>query len=205
MKLIIARSDEDKRICHQMRYKIMGEDLGWINTSDYDLPEERDEYDESQSVPFLVKSNDGSPIGTARLIVEGVIPLPIKKHFRLYPSDVIEKQHGRITGCAEGSRFIVLSHDGCRPHAITNLICAGLIEECLRMGLSHMFVSFDYKVFRLFRMLGYPLFQIGEPAFYLGSKTVPTILSLDNYLVSSAHQGDDDSAHALHDNREKRK
>ena len=107
MKVIIATSDREKRICYQMRYKVMCEELGWMEQQNTSIPEETDEYDEIQSLSLLVVDDSGNPSGTARIIQEGEIPVPIDRHFELEPLNEIERKHGRIISKVEASRLVI--------------------------------------------------------------------------------------------------
>src|SRR3972149_3291418 len=126
----------------------------------------------------LAGDESGSPIGTSRLILPGGIPLPIEKHFELYPKEQLETHHGDMEYCVEVSRFVVPQNPFFNRHEITLMLCKKMIKTALAMGVTHMLVSADHRFFRLLRMLGFHLEEIGEPKFYLGSKTVPGILTL---------------------------
>jgi N-acyl-L-homoserine lactone synthetase len=177
MKVIIARSEEEKKLSYRLRFDMMCRELGWISTQNYAVPEERDEYDDRQSVPFLAVDDSGDPIGTARLILQGEIPLPIERHFKLYPKEMIEALHGEMECCVEVSRFIVPKNHMFKSHELSLMFYEAIIRECMAMGVTHLLASVDYRVFRLQRLLGCRFEEIGEPKFYMGSKTVPALLS----------------------------
>lgn len=177
MKTVIARTEEERGLCYRMRYDVMCRELGWIS-GDRATPEERDEYDLEQSIDFLALDDEGEPIGTSRLIVEGRLPLPIERHFMLVPRDEMEKAHGSIASAAEGSRFIVPRNTQYRRHEVSVSMCHALIARCIGLGITHMFVSADHKVFRLLRMIGFPLERVGESTHYMGSETVPSIIAM---------------------------
>lgn len=162
----------------------MCRDLGWLKAEDYGSCEEKDEYDDSQSLIFLALDDSGKAIGTSRLILQGELPFPIKRYFSLYEDGLIEALHGKIEKCVEGSRFVVPRHPLFRQHEITQFLYTAMIEECVSMGVTHMFASLDHRFFRLLRMLGLPMSEIGEPKFYMGSKTTPSILDIAPYYDS---------------------
>ena len=178
MKVIAAKTEEQKRTCYKMRYDVMCQELGWLS-QDSATPEERDEYDKTQSINFLVLDDNDNPIGTTRMIMEGDIPLPIEKHFNIDSREQMNMDHGRIILAAEGSRFIVPQNSEYRHHEVSVTMCNAIVEKSQELGVSHVFVSADHKVFRLLRMIGLPLKQIGEAKYYMGSKTVPSIFSPD--------------------------
>lgn len=160
----------------------MCRDLGWIPGGDCAEPEEKDEYDEAQSIAFLVTDEDGRAVGTARIIMPGDIPLPIERHFDLEPRERIEAAHGLIVRGGEISRFIVPVNGHFRRHEITCKLGIELIRALINAGASHAFISADYRFFRLLSMLGASFAPIGEPRFYMGSKTVPALARLGDLV-----------------------
>ena len=177
MKVVEAKTEEEKKTCYRMRYYVMCQELGWLS-QDSATPEERDEYDKTQSINFLALDDNNNPIGTTRMIMEGDIPLPIEIHFDIDSREQMNMDHGRILSAAEGSRFIVPENSGYRHHEVSVTMCNAIVAKSQDLGVSHIFVSADHKVFRLLRMIGFPLEQIGESKYYMGSKTVPSIVSI---------------------------
>ena len=161
---------------------MMCENLEWLPVNSYPAKEEQDEYDPGQSIIFLAKDMLDNCIGTARLILQGMLPFPIENHFDIYPKEYIEQIYGKLEHCVEVSRFIVPENLFLKNHEITLMLCKSMINMSFRMGVTHAFLSVDYRFFRLLKILGFQLDEIGEPAFYLGSRTVPAILPLENML-----------------------
>ena len=180
MRVIVAEGEEEKRLSYRLRFNTMCEDLGWLPVKDYAAQEEWDEYDVQQSMPFLATDASGSAIGTSRLILPGGIPFPVEKHFDLYPRELIEAIHGKMEFCVEVSRFVIPQNPFFKKHEITLTLCKAMIKRSIAMGVTHMFVSADHRFFRLLKIIGFHLTEIGEPKFYLGSKTIPGILPLWN-------------------------
>jgi len=178
MRVIIAKSEEEKRLSYRLRFDTMCQNLGWLPVENYATPEEWDEYDVKQSIIFLVVDDFGNTIGTSRIILPGDIPLPIERHFDLYPMDQIEKLHGKIEYGVEISRFIVPQNSTFKNHEITQMLCMAMLNTLLRMETSHAFISADYRFFRLLNILGIYFVYIGEPKIYMGSKTIPGITNL---------------------------
>jgi N-acyl-L-homoserine lactone synthetase len=174
IKVILASNEEEKKACYRMRYEMICQELGWIS-GDKVSPEERDEYDATQSISFLALDDDGNPIGTSRIILEGDMPFPIERHFKIDPRERIEEVHGKIISVVEASRFIVPNNNNFRHHEVSISMCQALIAKCLDLDISHIFISADYKFYRLTRMTGFPLAKIGEAIHYMGSMTVPSI------------------------------
>jgi N-acyl-L-homoserine lactone synthetase len=156
----------------------MCRDLGWLPVQDYAVPEEKDEYDAVQSIIFLGFDDDGAPAGTTRIIMPGAIPLPIERHFKLYPKELVESLYGKIVLGAEVSRFVVPHHHKYKKHEITRTLCMALLGKLLMMGASHAYISADHRFFRLLSMMGFSFVPIGEPKVYMGSKTIPAITNL---------------------------
>jgi N-acyl-L-homoserine lactone synthetase len=182
VKVIPAQKSEEKRKAYQLRYKMMCQELEWIPSAGLTDQEEHDVYDEEQSIIFLAEDKSGNCLGTSRLILPGKIKLPIEINFNLYPGEFIEKIHGELTYCVEVSRFVVPHNEAYKPHEITLMLCTEMIRTCMNMGVSHMLMSIDVRFFRLLKMLGYTLAEIGETKLYMGSKTTPGVLTLKNLL-----------------------
>lgn len=178
MKVILAGNEKEKQQSYQLRFDIMCQELGWLSTGDYAVPEEKDDYDEGQSMPFLALDESGIAVGTSRIILPGSILLPIERHFELYPRKHITTSHGELHYAVEISRFIVPGAAGSQNHEITLMLCMSILGTLMRMGASHAYVSADHRFFRLLRLLGIRFHQIGEPKFYMGSKTIPGITNL---------------------------
>lgn len=177
--MIVARNEEEKRLSYQLRFDVMCRDLGWLPPQDYAVPEEQDEYDIKQSIIFLALNESGNAIGSSRIILPGDIPLPVERHFELYPQIQIEAIHGKIEYAVEVSRFIVPQNPNFKKHEITLVLCISMIKKSITMGATHLLVSADYRFFRLLNILGFELAEIGNPEFYMGSKTVPGITNLN--------------------------
>ena len=178
VNVTVAETEEEKRPSYRLRFETMCRDLGWLPAQDYVVPEERDEYDAAQSIIFLAFDDDGSPVGTTRIIMPGDIPLPIEKYFELYPKELVESVHGKIVLGAEVSRFVVPHHQKYKKHEITQVLCMALLGKLLTKGASHAYISADHRFFRLLIMMGFNFSPIGEPKVYMGSKTIPAITNL---------------------------
>ena len=180
LRVLIAETEEEKRLSYRLRFDTMCEDLGWLPAQNYATPEESDEYDIVQSMIFLVIDDFSNAIGTSRLILPGEIPFPIEKHFILHPMEQIENTYGKIKYAMEVSRFIIPQNPAIKNHEITKMLCMEMLSMLLKMGATHAFISADYRFFRLLNILGFDFAQIGEPKIYMGSKTIPGITNLKN-------------------------
>ena len=178
MKVIIAEEEKDIRKSYRLRFDTMCRDLGWLSAGDYAVPEERDEYDAEQSIPFLAVDATGTAVGTSRIILPGELPLPVERNFVCYSRERIEEIHGDLTCAVEISRFIVSPAAPSQHHEITLQLCMAMLGRLIRMGASHAYVSADHRFFRLLRMLGIRFEPVGEAKFYMGSKTIPGITNL---------------------------
>ncbi len=178
MRVIVAKKEEEKRLSYRLRFDTMCQDLGWLPVENYGTPEERDEYDINQSMSFLALDTSGNAIGTARLILPGIMPLPIEKHFELYPRELIEAIYGKMEYTVEASRFIVPENHIFKNHEITIMLYKELIKMCMTMSVTHILASVDYRFFRLQKILGFQFTDVGKPQLYMGSKTIPCILSV---------------------------
>jgi len=160
----------------------MCQNLDWLPSEEYPSGEEQDEYDTRQSIIFMAFDLLGGCAGTSRLIIPGDLAFPIDTHFDLIDKKILEERYGRMDYCVEVSRFIVPDHLFLKHHEITLKLCKAMIMASIRMGVTHMLVSADYRFFRLLRMIGFHLSEIGEPKFYMGSKTIPGVLPLHDLL-----------------------
>lgn len=182
MKIILARKAEEKSLAYRLRFNVMCRDLRWLPLQDYPSGEEQDEYDAKQGITFLALDFLGNCAGTSRLIIPGEIPFPIKKHFEIRQKDLLDGYYGKMDYCVEVSRFIVPDHQFLKNHEITLKLCRTMIMKSIEMGVTHMLMSVDHRFFRLLKMLGFCLTEIGKPKFYMGSRTIPGVLPLANLL-----------------------
>jgi N-acyl-L-homoserine lactone synthetase len=157
---------------------MMCQELGWLPMQEYPFWIEKDEYDSMQSIAFLAKDMNDNVIGTSRLILKGDISLPVERHFELYPDQELKVILGDGSSYAEASRFIVPEHPSYKNHEITLALISRMIQMCEERDIAGMLMSADYRFYRLLRMLGLPLCQIGKPRVYLGSETIPGVLPL---------------------------
>jgi len=156
----------------------MCRDLEWLPLREYPSGEEQDEHDPKQSIMFLAVDILGNCAGTSRLIIPGDMPFPIDSHFELVSRDLLEANYGKMEHPVEVSCFIVPDHPFLKNHEITLRLCRAMIMASIKMGVTHMLMSIDQRFFRLLKMLGFHLAAIGEPKFYMGSRTIPGILPL---------------------------
>ena len=178
MRVIVATTPEEKNLSYQLRYKVYCQELDWLPAAGKASPAEHDEFDVSRSIIFLALGHSGEAVGTSRLILPGTSPLPIEEHFELHSNEDREHLHGKVLYGVEVSRFIVLKKTSIKEHQITLMLCKAMIKMCVASEVSHMFLSADQRFFRLLRMLGFNLHEIGRPRFFMGSKTVPGVLPL---------------------------
>lgn len=175
----MAENEKEKKQSYQLRFDIMCRELGWLAAGDYAVPEEKDEYDGGQSMPFLAVDESGAAVGTSSILLPGRIALPIEKYFEIYHRNYVTAWHGELHYAVEISRFIVPEAAGSQNHEITLMLCMSILGCLIRMGASHAYVSADHRFFRLLRLPGIRFDQIGEPKFYMGSKTIPGITNLE--------------------------
>jgi len=161
---------------------MMCQDLKWLSEMDYQVEEETDEYDKNQSIDFIAVDNSGDCIGTCRVILSGIVPLPIIKYFKISSREKLEKDYGSLQYCVEASRFIVPKNNFFNRHEITLALSREMINLGFHIGVTHVFLSLDYRFFRLLKILGFPINEIGETKLYMGSKTTPGVLALNNLL-----------------------
>ena len=182
--IIVKRveSEEEINALKKLRYKIYCEQLGWIKHDKYPDGIEQDAYD-NHSIHFGA-FKDGKAIGAIRLIKENPTVFPIHSICDLWDSENSKLKDSRTS---EISRLIVDTSIEKMPRSAITL---GLIKQLYyaskyHEGITHWYASFDVNVHRLIGILGFKFSPLGAPVYFMGSKTVPAILSkseLDAHL-----------------------
>ncbi|UCH82223.1 MAG: hypothetical protein JSW20_06200 [Nitrospiraceae bacterium] len=106
----------------------------------------------------------------------------IHGNFKTVPAKVLEAVHGTLEYCVEVSRFIVPENPFYKNHEITLRLCREMIKMSIKIGVTHAFLSIDHKFYRMLKILGFPITEIGKSKLYMGSVTTPGVLTLQDLL-----------------------
>jgi len=136
---------------------------------------------QADSVYFTAQSaTDGSVVGVTRLIFGKLEQLPTLLHFQTYDLEKARLQQLDAIRYAELSAFTKLpAHD----------VALGLIKTVFQyseqVGITHWICCVDERVYNYMnRVFKFPFRLIGEPKVYLGSRSIPCVLILDDILTT---------------------
>lgn len=143
--------------------------------------DEQDPY-QADSVYFTAQAAHTSDdvVGVTRLIFSKLDELPTFKNFKIYDLEKARLQQLESIRYAELSAFTKLpAHD----------VALGLIKTVFQyseqVGISHWICCVDERVYNYMnRVFKFPFRMIGEPKVYLGSKSIPCVLILDEILAT---------------------
>lgn len=153
---------------HHRRY----EEVGFLKKG------EKDEY-ESDSLYFIVQNRKTNEVvGTTRLIFKEIEKLPTFKHFFIYDLEKRKLSRLELGRYAEISAFTKLPQ-----HDVGLGLVRTVLQYSLRKGLTHWICCIDERVYNyMHRIFRFPFKVIGEPKVYLGSRTIPCSLHLEECL-----------------------
>ncbi|MCM3602210.1 hypothetical protein M3175_15820 [Robertmurraya korlensis] len=141
--------------------------------------ENEDDPYEGSSTYFVAQAAELKEIvGVTRLIFMKIDELPTIRHFNIYDIEKLKLSRLDKSKYAEISAFTKMpKHD----------VGLGLIKSVLQYsvgnGISHWVCCIDERVYNyMYRMFKFPFKVIGEPNVYLGSKTIPCALDLNECL-----------------------
>lgn len=153
---------------HHQRYQEVGflrqdEDDPYIDASTY----------------FIVQTPDMEEVvGVTRLIFSPLDDLPTMKHFTIYDIDKMKIAGLERTKYAEISAFTKMP-----KHDVVLGLIRTVLNYSLSNGLTHWVCCIDERVYRyMHRIFKFPFEVIGDPNVYLGSKTIPCVLNLEQCL-----------------------
>lgn len=175
MQVRIAKGRREKDLAKRLRYKIFCEELKWIPSEDFPDGLETDEWDDA--AVHLIAIREEKVFGTIRLIWPNPLGLPIETEWSV--SDEVKSSKP-----VEVSRFAVDNENNYLPHVISlSLIRAAFIHS-IEKGVICWVAALDQVVWRMLRSLGIKFSPIGETKIYLGSRTVPGVLTLSDLRES---------------------
>jgi hypothetical protein len=139
---------------------------------------EMDPYKE-KSLYFAVQPNESSEVvGVTRLIFDKLEDLPTMKHFQIYDIEKARIDQLDVKRYAELSAFTKLP-----GHDVGLGLIRSAIQYSLEVGITLWVCCLDERVFNyLDRIFKNPFRIIGEAQVYLGSKTIPCTMNLEEVL-----------------------
>ncbi len=172
-----ANTTMDFEKVFKLRYQVYVIERGMEKSEDHPNERETDIFDKN-SVHFICEKNDGTPIGTSRIILPSPIGYPIQRHF------TISINNGENT--AEISRLAVSKfyrHENNGVHPINHSThtdqqtehrdpSIGLLKEMFQFskvyGIEYVYTAMEEKLLRLLRHFGFRFQQIGQYKDYHG-------------------------------------
>ena len=163
---LVCETAEQIAAAQRLRYEVYCLEKGWIDPEKCDGETETDDCDEG-AVHFLAL-RDGFPVGTARYLLASKCELPAA---RFLPLDRFDAEPEQI---AEVSRLATLARHGRsqNPYVfikMTLLMWEWAMERSVKVWLAVV----DVPLYHLIMRMGMPVIDVGEEAYYLGSRCVP--------------------------------
>lgn len=165
MRFKVCDDPEDVRSTQALRFEVYCEEKGWIDPSTCPEGLEADEFD-LRAIHFLATDDDGTPLGTSRLILGSRETLPAAEHLDLSavgldPADVVEYSRLAIkrSGRSQDLRVFL-----------------GLTMSAWQWSTVHSMKAWlavsDLPLFHLLRRLGLPAIAVGPRVHHLGSECI---------------------------------
>jgi N-acyl-L-homoserine lactone synthetase len=143
----------------------------------------KNEFDpyQNKSLYFTVNHIDSEDVvGVTRLIFDKLEDLPTIKNFQIYDIEKARIDQLDKSRYAEFSAFTKMP-----AHDVGLGLVKAVFQYSAKVGISHWICCVDERVFNYInRVFKFPFRIIGEPQVYMGSKTIPCVLILDEILAT---------------------
>ena len=147
------------------------------NEVDSVYEEELTYYEDSRI--YVAKDMDGVTLGTIRVLKWNFVdPLPIQKIFNINPLDHID--HRSVNEVYHFGR-LAIQKDVPSLQLFKKLIATSIIPVCSHKH-NVAFAECDAKLFRVLTLLGIEMEVIGESIEYLGSETIPVLMTCQGLM-----------------------
>jgi N-acyl-L-homoserine lactone synthetase len=143
----------------------------------------KNEFDpyQNKSLYFTVQHLDSEDVvGVTRLIFDKLEDLPTIKNFQIYDIEKARMDQLNKSRYAEFSAFTKMP-----AHDVGLGLVKAVFHYSAKVGITHWICCVDERVFNYInRVFKFPFRTIGEPQVYMGSKTIPCVLILDEILAT---------------------
>jgi len=193
-------SDELRKKIFRLRYEVYALEFGFENPLDFPDKLEQDEYD-AHSIHFVAFDEDGEVIGTVRMILDSkrgfpvehasnitefhdkpgpeyiteVSRLAVSRLLRRRPEDGmhgIESYLPQSQGGVSDKKDKTNKSIGKREKPVIILGLYKLVYlKCKELGITHMYMITEDKLFHALYKFGFVFFKVGEPVEYHGKRT----------------------------------
>jgi N-acyl-L-homoserine lactone synthetase len=142
--------------------------------------DEKDPY-ESNALYFTVQPIDNEKVvGVTRLLFEKLEELPTMKSFQIYEIEKARLNQLDPSRYAEFSAFTKMPE-----HNVGLGLVKAVFQYSEQVGITHWICCVDERVYNyISRLFKFPFRTIGESQVYMGSKTIPCVLILDEILAT---------------------
>jgi len=199
-KFLEASSEDLKKQIYRLRYEVYALEFGFENPFDFPDKLEQEDYDD-HSVHFAALNEHDEVIGTVRMILDSDLGFPVEhaskitdfkdkpdpKHItevsRLAVSKTMRRRpedgmHG-VESYIPQSQGGVSDKPGKENKFIEKrekpIIILGLYKtvylKCKELGITHMYMITEDKLFHALYKFGFIFSQVGEPVEYHGKRT----------------------------------
>ena len=184
---------------YRLRYEVYATEFGYIDSKNYPDGLEYDKYDR-QAQHFAAIDSEGDVVGAVRLILPGVLDLPLEEqcsssynpkqicpHVRFAEMSrlIIGKKlrsRGQFTrSCHEKYKAVTDESASvtyrCLAKCVTIGLCSCVFEESQRLNITHWYALMEKKLFLLLALYGFKFNCIGPEINYYGA-VFPYVVSL---------------------------
>ncbi len=191
-------SDPDElRRGYRIRFEVFCVERGFLRPEDYPDQEESDVYD-PHALHFLASHSSGKPAGTARLVMNGPLGLPLLRHCELEPrfrfladpGDPLGPRYAEISRLAVAPGYRRHDEDGllggppragrscvggartpgspCQAPEMLPQVFRLIYQESKRRGITHWVVAIERGLHVMLRRMGFLFTPIGPETDYYG-------------------------------------
>lgn len=199
-KFIEASAQELKNQIFRLRYEVYALEFGFENPYDFPDKLEQDEYD-AHSIHFAALNEYDEVIGTVRMILDSekgfpveqaseitdfkdkpapkyiteVSRLAVSKSMRRRPEDGMHGVESYITKSQGGVSDVPNKNNPAIEKRQKPVIILGLYKtvylKCKELGITHMYMITEDKLFHALYKFGFVFTQVGKPVEYHGKRT----------------------------------